>query len=69
MGAKTRGLISKIKQFPLRDGSSILLTEGIFLLNGKNPANTGVTPDVKVKEKDSAKIIDRAVAVLKETHD
>ncbi len=69
MGAKTRGLISKIKQFPLRDGSSILLTEGIFLLNGKNPANTGVTPDVKVKEKDSAKIIDRAVTVLKETHD
>jgi carboxyl-terminal processing protease len=69
MGAKTRGLISKIKQFPLRDGSSILLTEGIFILNGKNPANTGVTPDVKVKDKDSAKIIDRAIALLKEIHD
>lgn len=69
MGTKTRGLISKIKQFPLRDGSSILLTEGIFLLNGKNLANTGVTPDVKVKEKDAAKVIDRAVAVLKEPHD
>jgi carboxyl-terminal processing protease len=69
MGTKTRGLISKIKHFPLHDGSSILLTEGIFLLDGKNPANTGVTPDVKVKEKDSAKIIDRAAALLKETHD
>lgn len=69
MGAKTRGLISKIKQFPLRDGSSILLTEGIFLLKGKNLAKTGVTPDVKIREKDSAKIIDRAAAVLKETHD
>lgn len=69
MGTKTRGLIAKIKQFPLHDGSSIILTEGIFLLNGKNPANTGVTPNVKVKEKDSAKIIDRAAAVLKEIHD
>ncbi|MGD2087428.1 MAG: S41 family peptidase [Candidatus Aminicenantes bacterium] len=69
MGAKTRGLIAGIKQFPLSDGSSILLTRGIFLLKGKNPANTGVSPDVKVKEKDSAAIIDRAVAVLEETHD
>jgi carboxyl-terminal processing protease len=69
MGTKTRGLISKIKQFPLRDGSSILLTEGIFILNGKNLANTGVTPGIKVKEKDSAQIIGRAVAVLKETYD
>lgn len=69
IGTKTRGLISKIKHFPLHDRSSILLTEGIFLLNGKNPANTGVTPDVKVKEKDPAKIIDCAVALLKDTHD
>jgi carboxyl-terminal processing protease len=69
IGTKTRGLVSKIKQFPLRDGSSILLTEGIFLQNGKNLANTGVTPDVKVKEKQFKKIIDRAVSMLKEPHD
>jgi carboxyl-terminal processing protease len=69
MGTKTQGLISRVKQFPLRDGSSILLTEGIFLLNGKNLAGTGVTPGIKVKEKDSAQIIDRAVAALKETYD
>lgn len=69
VGTKTNGYISKVKQFPLKDGSSILLTEGIFLLNGKNPAKTGVTPDVRIIEKKSAKIIDRAVAILKKTHD
>ena len=69
IGTRTRGLISKIRQFPLSDGSSILLAEGIFLLNGKNLANTGVIPNVKVDEKESDKIIDRAVALLKETHD
>jgi len=68
MGTRTRGLISQIKQFPLSDGSSLLLTEGLFLLDGKNPVNTGVTPNVRVKEKDAADIIDRAVALLKETH-
>ncbi|UCH98423.1 MAG: PDZ domain-containing protein [Candidatus Aminicenantes bacterium] len=69
VGVKTRGFISKIKQFSLYDGSSILLTEGFFLLNGKNPADTGVTPDVKINETDPDKIIDRAVFILKKTYD
>jgi len=69
IGSRTGGLNTKLTQFPLSDGSSILLTEGLFLLNGKTLANTGVIPDVKVNEKDAAKIIDRAVALLKKTHD
>jgi carboxyl-terminal processing protease len=69
LGTKTRGLISKIKQFPLHDGSSILLTEGIFLLDGKKMVNKGVTPHIKVKEANAEKMIERAAAVLKETHD
>jgi len=64
IGSKTRGFISKLKHIPLDDGSSILLTEGLFLLKGKNPAKTGVTPDVKIKETDAAKIIDRGISIL-----
>jgi carboxyl-terminal processing protease len=69
MGAKTKGFISKLKQFPLDDGSSVLLTEGLFLLDGKDLANQGVTPDIKIKRKHFAKIIALAADILKKAHD
>lgn len=64
IGSKTKGFISKLKHIPLEDGSSILLTEGVFLLNGKDPAKTGIEPDIEIKKENSAKIIDRGISIL-----
>ncbi len=64
VGAETAGFISKLKQVPLKDGSSILLPEGLFLLNGQNPGKSTVTPDVKIKNEDFAAIIDRSISIL-----
>ena len=64
IGSRTRGFISKLKHIPLDDGSSILLTEGLFSINEKNPAETGVMPDIKIKENNSAKIIQRGISLL-----
>jgi carboxyl-terminal processing protease len=67
VGIETNGFISKLKQVSLKDGSSILLTEGLFFLNGKNPGKSTVTPDVKVKDEDFAAIVDRSVSILEKT--
>jgi carboxyl-terminal processing protease len=64
VGTKTRGFISKLKHIPLSDGSSIVITEGLFLLDGKNLADSGITPDIEIKKEDTAGIIDRCIAVL-----
>jgi carboxyl-terminal processing protease len=64
VGTETAGFISKLKQVPLKDGSSILLPEGLFLLNGKNPGKSTVKPDVKIKDEDFAAIIDRSISIL-----
>ncbi len=69
LGNKTKGMISKLGEYPLQDGSSILLTEGVFLIKGKNPAQNGVSPDVKIDDQPSGKILERALALLDETHD
>ncbi|NIM13639.1 MAG: hypothetical protein GTO45_16095 [Candidatus Aminicenantes bacterium] len=68
VGIETSGFISKLKQVPLKDGSSILLPEGLFLLNGKNPGKSGVKPDVKIKDEDFAAIIDRSISILEKTN-
>lgn len=68
VGIETSGFISKLKQVPLKDGSSILLTEGLFLLNGKNPGKSTVKPDVKIKAEDFAAIIDRSISILEKTN-
>jgi carboxyl-terminal processing protease len=67
VGSKTRGFISKLRQLSLSDETSILLSEGLFLLNGKNPAQNGVKPDVTIKEEDFATIIDRSISILNKT--
>ena len=69
MGANTRGYVAEIKQFLLQDGSSILLTEGFFFLEGKNLAEKGLIPDIKIKRKDFANIINLAADILKKAHD
>lgn len=67
VGIETNGFISKLKQVPLKDGSSILLPEGLFLLNGMNPGKSTVEPDVKIKNEDFAAIIDRSISILDKT--
>jgi C-terminal processing protease CtpA/Prc len=63
VGTSTHGFISRLKPIPLKDGSSILLTEGLFLLNDK-PTTPGVDPDIVVKDKESAEILDKCIPVL-----
>jgi len=64
VGTSTQGFISKLKAIPLEDGSSILLTEGLFLLNGKPTASKGVKPDIIIKDKASGKIINKSILIL-----
>lgn len=63
VGTSTQGFISRLRPIPLKDGSSILLTEGLFLLNDK-PTTSGVDPDIVVKDKESAKILDKCISIL-----
>lgn len=63
VGTSTQGFISRLRPIPLQDGSSILLTEGLFLLNDKL-TTSGVDPDIVVKDKESAKILDKCISIL-----
>lgn len=64
MGNKTSGSMLKLEQFDLDDGSSILLTAGIFQLDGKDLDLEKVSPDIKIKSEDNSKLIDLAAEVL-----
>jgi carboxyl-terminal processing protease len=64
VGTSTQGFISKLKAIQLEDGSSILLTEGLFLLNGKPTASKGVKPDIIIKDKASREIIKKSISIL-----
>ncbi|MCP5047940.1 MAG: PDZ domain-containing protein [bacterium] len=64
VGTATQGFVSKLKHIPLTDGSSILLTESLFLLEGKNLAGAGIKPDIKIKGADTEKITARCISLL-----
>lgn len=64
VGAMTQGFISELKSIPLQDGSSILLTEGLFLLNGKSTTSKGIEPDIEIKDKNSQQIMDTCISIL-----
>ncbi|MCK4764671.1 MAG: PDZ domain-containing protein [Candidatus Aminicenantes bacterium] len=66
IGAGTPGFISKLKQVKFDDGSSVLLSEGFFLVGGKNAAGSGVTPHIELKNKEFANILDRCTALMDE---
>lgn len=66
VGTTTQGFISELKSIPLQDGSSVLLTEGLFLLNGKSTASKGIEPDIEIKDKDSEQIMDKCISILVE---
>jgi len=55
IGLKTIGLVSKQELFPLQDGSSVLITSGIFTLaSGKKLWEEGVVPDEKIGLEDQS---------------
>jgi len=55
VGLPTPGLAARHAQFPLEDGTSVLLTSGIFFLNSGRPLwGEGVEPDVPVDVDDQS---------------
>lgn len=64
VGTKTQGFVAKLKQIQMEDGSSILLTEGFFLLDGKPTASDGVNPDILIKDDEAGKIMDECISLL-----
>jgi C-terminal processing protease CtpA/Prc len=63
IGSETLGLVSRQELFPLQDGSSVLVTSGIFTLaSGKKLWEEGVVPDEKIGFEDQ-----RPAAYLKRT--
>jgi len=64
LGKNTPGFIPELKQIPLSDGSSILLTSGFFLFQDKNISSIGIKPDVRLTKKELPTIIKRSVALL-----
>ncbi len=67
VGTSTLGFVSKLKPIHLEDGSSILLTEGLFLLNGTPTALKGVEPDILIKDEVSGEIIKKSISILNDT--
>jgi carboxyl-terminal processing protease len=64
VGTQTQGFISKLRHIPMEDGSSILVTEGLFHLGGNPTASKPTGPDIVVKDKDSGKIIEKCISIL-----
>jgi len=55
VGLATPGLAARYEHFPLEDGSSVLLTSGVFCLNSGVPLwGRGVEPDVLVEPEDQS---------------
>lgn len=55
VGLATPGLAARQAQFPLEDGSSVILTSGVFCLNsGLQLWGRGVEPDVEVELEDQS---------------
>jgi C-terminal processing protease CtpA/Prc len=64
VGTRTQGFIAKLRPIPMEDGSSILVTEGLFHLGGNPTASKPTGPDVVVKDKDSGEIIRKCISIL-----
>jgi C-terminal processing protease CtpA/Prc len=67
IGTATPGLVSRQELFPLEDGSSVLVTSGVFTLaSGKKLWEEGVTPDDRLEAGDqgTASYVKRTSALL-----
>jgi carboxyl-terminal processing protease len=69
VGTTTQGFVSKLKHIQMEDGSSILLTEGLFLLDGKSAALVGINPDIVIKDDEAGDILDQCISILNSNPD
>lgn len=72
IGTATQGFIAHLIHVPLDDESSILLTYGLFQLNGKSTASIGVMPDIVINEKntdDYTRIMDKCISIFDQNTD
>lgn len=69
VGTTSQGFVSKLKQIDMDDGSSILLTEGMFLLDGKPAASIGINPDIVIKDNEAGDILDQCISILNSNPD
>ena len=65
VGNKTRGMISKLKHIPLADGSSVLITQGLYLREGVDVSKSGTAPDVKLDLMKTQDITKQCITILK----
>ena len=65
LGQQTGRFNARLKHILLEDGSSILLTEGLYLINDKSITRTGIKPQIKLKDEELNQLEDRAVGQLK----
>jgi len=64
IGTKTQGFVSKLDHITLKDGSSVLITGGIFFLKGKDLRKSEVSPEIVLKDKDWEHVLDKSLFVL-----
>ncbi len=57
VGNPTPGMATRQKEISLDDGSSLLITEGQFFLNGKNICDTGVLPHEEQEKMEDQQLI------------
>lgn len=61
MGQTTGRFSARLRHFAMEDGSSILLTEGLYVVNNRDINRNGVQPHIQVKEKDLPRMDELAV--------
>lgn len=66
-GARTNGFMVQLSPIPLEDGSSILITEAHFFLNGKKLAGAGISPDVIIPETNTGDIVNTCISRLSDS--
>ena len=65
IGTATQGFIAQLIQVPLEDESSILLTDGLFQLNGNPTASKRIKPDIIIKNaEDYKRIMDNCISIF-----
>ena len=64
LGQKTGRFSAHLKHILLHDGSSILLTEGLYLINNKGLTRTGIQPQIKLKDGELSQLEERAIGKL-----
>jgi carboxyl-terminal processing protease len=64
IGTKSTGFVSKLKFIEFEDGSSILITQGHYYLDGEKTISQAVQPDVQLTQKEFIGIVDKSISIL-----